>query len=239
LWPSFETHAFGVLLRMTVVFVSAPPSQGITTPVQDRRVNQRRAIARFPDPIRHPSPSRAACAALFHFARSLVRRRARVSYARLRGLLEYDSATGEFRWLKRASRSIHVGDLAGNLDASSGYRDITIEGRSYRAHQLAWLYMTGKWCAGAIDHRDRNPSNNRWDNLRRATVSQNNANRRRHKNNACGFKGVTPIPSGRWRASIYKNRRRRHLGIFATPEAAHAAYVAAARKLFGEFARME
>jgi hypothetical protein len=223
---------------MTVVFVSALPSQGITTPVQDRRVNQRRALARFPDPIRTP-PLKGRLHGPFSFCETVVRRCRGLTCARLRDVLHYDSATGEFRWLKRASRSIHVGDLAGNLDASSGYRDITIEGRSYRAHQLAWLYMTGKWCAGVIDHRDRNPSNNRWCNLRRATVSQNNANRRRHKNNACEFKGVTTITSGRWRASVYKNRRRHHLGIFATPEAAHAAYAAAARKLFGEFARTE
>jgi hypothetical protein len=153
--------------------------------------------------------------------------------------LHYDPKTGEFRWLNPTSRSINAGDLAGNLDPSSRYWDIAIEGRSYRAHRLAWLYMTGKWWPRVIDHRDRNPSNNRWDNLRRATVSQNNANRRRHKNNACGFKGVTRIPSGRWRATIFKNRRRHHLGVFATPESAHAAYVAAAHKLFGEFARHE
>jgi len=168
-----------------------------------------------------------------------VKRRRRITRARLRDVLHYDDEAGEFRWLKRTSRSVYVGDLAGNLDASSGYRDITIDGRSYRAHQLAWLYMTGKWCAGVIDHRDRNPSNNRWDNLRRATVSQNNANRRRHRNNACGFKGVMRLGAGRWRAGIRKNGRRHHLGVFSTPQAAHAAYVAAARRLFGEFARTE
>jgi hypothetical protein len=99
--------------------------------------------------------------------------------------------------------------------------------------------MTGRWCSRVIDHLDRNPSNNRWDNLRRATVSQNNANRRRHKNNACGFKGVSRTQYGRWRATIFKNGRRHHLGVFSTPESAHVAYVTAARKLFGEFARTE
>ena len=99
--------------------------------------------------------------------------------------------------------------------------------------------MTGEWCSAVIDHRDGDPSNNRWDNLRRATVSQNNANRRLHRNNKCGFKGVVQNPWGRFIASIYKNGRRIHLGMFATPEAAHAAYVAAARELFGEFARAE
>jgi Demerecviridae HNH endonuclease len=98
--------------------------------------------------------------------------------------------------------------------------------------------MRGHWCAQVIDHRDLDPSNNRLTNLRRATKSQNNANRRVCRNNASGLKGVSP-DRGRWRASIRKNGRRRHLGMFPTPQAAHAAYVKAARKLFGRFARTE
>jgi HNH endonuclease/AP2 domain len=136
------------------------------------------------------------------------------------------------------SRSVQADDVAGLLDGD-GYRRITIKGRIYQAHQLAWLYMTGKWCSRVIDHRDGDPSNNRWANLRRATISQNNANRRIHRNNKCGFKGVVRNHIGRWCAAIYKDGRRYHLGSFATPEEAHAAYVAAARKLFGEFARTE
>jgi HNH endonuclease/AP2 domain len=163
-----------------------------------------------------------------------VRRRPRITRARLHDVLDYDSKTGEFRWRKRLSQSTQAGGVAGTFDRD-GYLRITIKGRIYRAHHLAWLYMTGKWCPAFIDHRDGNPSNNCWANLRGATVSQNNANRRRHKNNACGFKGVSRTQCGRWRATIQKHQ----LGSFATPEDAHAAYVAAARKLFGEFARTE
>jgi hypothetical protein len=166
-----------------------------------------------------------------------VRRRPRLSHARLYELLDYDSETGEFRWVKRVNRSIQVDDIAGTV--LNGYRKITIQGRDYAAHQLAWLYMTGKWCSALVDHRDGDRSNNRWDNLRRATPSQNSANRRRHRNNKCGFKGVTRAVSGRWCASIHKNGRSRHLGTFSTPEEAHAAYMAAARRLFGEYARAE
>jgi len=165
-----------------------------------------------------------------------VSKRPRLTHARLRELLRYDAETGEFRWEKRMSRSVRAGDVAGVTDRD-GYRRITIAGRIYPAHRLAWLYMTGTWCSVLVDHRDGDPSNNRWDNLRRATVSQNNANRRLHRNNKCGFKGVVRNQWGRFCASIYKNGRRRHLGMHATPQAAHAAYIAAARKLFGEFAR--
>jgi hypothetical protein len=155
----------------------------------------------------------------------------------LRELLDYDSATGEFRWRERMSRAVHAGDVAGTMDIDR-YRRIMIRGTQYRAHQLAWLYMTGEWCSMVIDHRDGDPSNNRWDNLRRATKSQNSANRGLNRNNSCGLKGVS-CEGGRWRAGIYKDGRRHHLGSFATPQAAHAAYVAAARRLFGEFARSE
>jgi hypothetical protein len=136
------------------------------------------------------------------------------------------------------SRSVKAGDVAGVTD-TDGYRRITIEGRAYPAHQFAWFYMTGEWCSAVIDHRDGTPSNNRWDNLRPATVSQNNANRRLHRNNKCGFKGVVQNQWGRFMASIYKNGCRHHLGMFATAEEAHAAYVEAAHRLFGEFARAE
>jgi hypothetical protein len=134
--------------------------------------------------------------------------------------------------------SVKAGDVAGTL-RNDGYCRIKIKGRHYRSHHLAWFYMTGKWCSAMIDHCDGNPSNNRWANLRRATASQNCANRRVHRNNKCGFKGVVWSHIGRWRATVYKNGRKHHLGSFATPEDAHAAYVTAARKLFGEFARAE
>jgi HNH endonuclease/AP2 domain len=167
-----------------------------------------------------------------------VKRRRRLTHARLHELLHYDSETGEFRWQERVGRSVEAGAIAGLLD-SEGYRLITIKGRAYRAHQLAWFYTTGKWCRTVIDHRDGDPSNNRWSNLRRATVSQNNANRRMHRNNKCGYKGVTRNQWGRFWATIHKAGRRLHLGTFATAQDAHAAYMAAARKLFGEFARPE
>ena len=100
--------------------------------------------------------------------------------------------------------------------------------------------MTGRWCKPTIDHRDGNITNNRWNNLRRATASQNNANRRRPRHNTSGYKGVSfRRDSGKWSATIGRDGKIIHLGIFATPQEAHEVYVKAARKLFGEFARAE
>jgi hypothetical protein len=162
-----------------------------------------------------------------------VRKRPRLTRARLRELLHYDEETGEFRWWRRAGDEICLGNVAGCVRRC-------ILGRSYRAHQLAWLYVKGRWGRPMIDHRDGDATNNRWSNLRRATASQNSANSRRRRTNTSGYRGVWLCGrSRRWRACITKAGRRRHLGTFATPEAAHDAYVAAARKLFGEFHRPE
>jgi hypothetical protein len=98
--------------------------------------------------------------------------------------------------------------------------------------------MKGEWGRPVIDHRDGNPLNNRWRNLRLCSVSENAANRRRLRNNKSGFKGVAFVPErGMWRARISKHGKRYPLGNYATAEEAHAAYVAKARELFGEFAR--
>lgn len=92
-----------------------------------------------------------------------------------------------------------------------------------------------------VDHIDRSKTlDNRRSNLRIADASQNGANRRRNRNNASGFKGVWfHKPANRWIAAIKRNGRSTHVGSFGTPEAAHEAYVAAARKQWGEFARSE
>jgi hypothetical protein len=158
----------------------------------------------------------------------------------LREILHYDPETGEFRWRERLGYKIHVGDIAGCLNKVTGYWGIVVGYRTYKAHQLAWLYMTGMCCRPAIDHRDLDRANNRWSNLRRATKSDNSANRRRLRNNTSGFKGVhQDRDSGRWVARLRKDGRTHYLGRFATPQEAHAAYVAAAREMFGEFARAE
>jgi len=166
-----------------------------------------------------------------------VKRRPRLTRARLRELLHYDPETGEFRWRKRRGGKIRPGDVAGTVPIDR-YRKIAIDGRQYRAHRLAWFYRTGEWCPQVVDHRDGDPSNNRWSNLRRATWSQNNANRRPQRNKTCALKGVSRARRG-FRATIHKNGQLHYLGTFRTPQEAHAAYAKAAPKLHGEFARVE
>jgi hypothetical protein len=161
-----------------------------------------------------------------------------VSLETLKAIVRYDPDTGNFYWLIRASRRTHIGQIAGSLNGK-GYWQVEILGVNYQAHRLAWFFVTGEWPAQQIDHVNCISSDNRWSNLRLATSSENSRNSRKMATNKSGFKGVSFHKSTqRWRAVILLNGKHKHLGSRATPEEAHALYVEAARKHFGEFARI-
>ncbi|CAB5079604.1 putative NHN endonuclease [uncultured Caudovirales phage] len=159
----------------------------------------------------------------------------------LRQVLNYDPATGVFTWKVTNSNRAVAGSVAGTLRVASEtlvYRQIRIDGVSHRAHRLAWLYMTGEWPKDVVDHVNGNGTDNRWVNIREATKSQNQFNRRASRNNTSGRKGVVFLKDrNRWRALIWVNDQPRYLGNFYTYEAAVAARSAAERQLHGAFAR--
>lgn len=158
----------------------------------------------------------------------------------LKRLLLYDAEAGVFTWRVavggKCGYRIPAGSVAGTLNAE-GYRYITVKRRAYRASRLAFLYMTGTWPPDQVDHRNRIPSDDRWSNLRLATSSQNKANSSMYRNNTSGFTGVYwDAERGQWRAKATINGKRKWLGRFSNPEAAHAAYLAAVSNTYGEFA---
>lgn len=155
---------------------------------------------------------------------------------RLRSRLRYDPLTGQFFWLARGQGVPDPSREAGRVN-SNGYREICVDLRLYSAQRLAWLYMTGSWPAGDVDHEDTARANNRWANLREATKAQNQANSRVRKSNTSGFKGVH-FGGGRWQAQIRINGKKVHLGCFDTPEAASGAYERALLAAHGEFGRV-
>lgn len=116
---------------------------------------------------------------------------------------------------------------------------VSIKGKRFVAHHIIWMMVNGPVPKGyVIDHRDCNAFNNRLDNLRLATVSQNNANIKIPKHNTSGFKGVSWTKSiGKWSANIRINNKLRWLGDFQTAIEASEAYKEAAIRLRGEFAR--
>lgn len=156
---------------------------------------------------------------------------------RLRHLFCYESATGRLLWRtieSYNSRAI-VGTDAGCFD-SEGYRVVKFGGRIYKAHRIIWKMMTGDEPPELIDHKNARTSDNRWTNLRPATPSQNQSNRRQRPNGPS--KGVCWHKRDHaWQASIKADGRSVHLGLFELEAAAHAAYAVAATRLFGEFAR--
>ena len=87
-----------------------------------------------------------------------------------------------------------------------------------------------------VDHINGNPLDNRRINLRVCPHAKNMLNRRMHKNNTSGFKGVTQVGPNRWAANIALEGHFYYLGVFDSPEKAHQAYCEAAAWLHGEFA---
>lgn len=155
-----------------------------------------------------------------------------VTQERLKELMDYNPETGEFVRKVRRGRMGAVGSLAGTVNRK-GYVIIEIDGQPYTAHRLAWLFMTGEMPMDQVDHRDRNKQNNAWSNLREATNAQNHQNRVDPlKSNKSGFLGVCLHKTAqKWVAQIKKDGRRIYLGLHETPEAAHAAYLAAKAQL--------
>ncbi len=169
--------------------------------------------------------------------------KSRVSYERLREVLNYDADTGVFTWRLALSPVVNFGTVAGSVMAA-GQVHIGIDGVYYMAHRLAWFYVHGVWPTKEIDHANMVKSDNRMANLRPANDQQNSANRRASRNNRLGVKGVgistlRKRKPQRYRARIRVNNVLIHLGYFSTPELANAAYAEAARHHFGEFARAE
>jgi len=150
----------------------------------------------------------------------------------LREALDYDPATGLFRWKVQPSSKARVkaDDIAGCL-TTDGYRHIMLDRKWHLAHRLAWLHMHGVWPIDQLDHRNGVRDDNRIANLREATRRQNSQNQRlANRTNTSGLLGAYPNHD-RWRAQIRFGGRCYNLGTFDTPEAAHAAYLAAKRHL--------
>jgi hypothetical protein len=141
-----------------------------------------------------------------------------------------------FFWLIANSSHARIGAQAGSI-GSHGYWRLKIDGRHYRAHRLAWLYEFGHFPAGDIDHKNHNRSDNRIDNLRLATKSQNNANAPLQSNNSTGFKGVSWNKRDKKYIASIKFRGKTVRKSCGTAEEAARIYDYCARRLFGEFAQ--
>lgn len=134
-----------------------------------------------------------------------------ISQKALKKELKYDSNTGIFTRLKNTS-NCKKGDTAG-CERKDGYIVINIKGKLYRGHILAWIYVYGEVPMLHIDHINHNRSDNRIENLRLVTRSDNQKNRSLSKNNKSGVNGVG-FYKNRWHARIKVDKKQIHLGTF-------------------------
>jgi len=165
----------------------------------------------------------------------------------VRELLDYDEHTGEFTWCSRdrswfkSQRSFNIwnnrfaGKVAGTVwTGARGYptRHITLFGRVWRAHRLAFIYM-GRDLPDQVDHLNRDATDNRWCNLLASSAKDNNKNASMPRNNTSGVTGVYWYKlRGKWMARVNLGGKLKYLGLFTDLEEA-TEVVRAAREAEG------
>jgi len=149
-----------------------------------------------------------------------------LTQTQLKAVLYYDPDTGLFRRI--CGKGSHSG-VVGTIPQSQrhAYLKIGVGRKIYSAHRLAWLYMTGSFPLGQVDHINGDKLDNRFANLRVATTSQNKQNTRKaRKDSRSGLLGATwHSKSKKWRAAIQIDGKKKHLGYFDTPEEAHRVFI--------------
>lgn len=158
-----------------------------------------------------------------------------ISQKHLKELIEYCPSTGVFTWRPRDGKNGFNSNFAGKRAGSiskhqkSDYSciEIGINGKSYKAHHLAWLYMTGVFPDFQIDHDNRNSLDNRWENLKKSSYAKNTKNKSKLITNTSGVTGVHwSKQHNKWRAVGCVNYKKKHLGLFDDIEDAEKAVVA-------------
>ena len=173
----------------------------------------------------------------------------------LREIMDYEPDTGLFRWRdtfaagacsarRPGDRALmpRPGQVITGTKNGSGYVVISLYGRSYYFHRLAWLHVHGAFPAKglSIDHINGKAADNRLCNLRVGTHAQNLANVRLIRtNNTSGYRGVSWHPQNReWRASIWCDGKSYHSKTYKNILDAVKWRDAKAKELHGEFARL-
>jgi hypothetical protein len=135
-----------------------------------------------------------------------------ITQKEVKELFTYNPEIGILKW-RKSGKGRKKSAIAGNIN-SKGYVVVCVKGKSYKAHKLIWLGMTGFFPKNQIDHIDRIKHNNKWKNLRDVTQFQNMRNRGLQKNNTSGIKGVCfNKKTKKWEAYI-NNKKRINLGLY-------------------------
>lgn len=149
---------------------------------------------------------------------------------------DFDYKDGHLFWKKRVAKCVHIGDKAGCLKPK-GYISIRYKNQYYQAHRLIYMWHFGDFKED-IDHFDGNKANNRIENLRKATDTQNQYNKKIGRNNISGIKGVFWAKDyQKWEARIKVNKKPIYVGRYNSLEEAKIAIEKFRQEHHGEFAR--
>ncbi len=159
----------------------------------------------------------------------------------LRRRFSYDPETAAWTRTVAASSKFRTGSVTFGWREHGDRRRRVIDvcGQRHRVHRLAWLYMTGAWPNGPVDHINGDEGDNRWRNLRLATDAQNSQNCRVRRHSRTGLKGVVPYGnSGRYIVQLRVNGKQVRIGgLFDNPIMAAVWHHAFAQLAYGEYAR--
>ena len=135
---------------------------------------------------------------------------------RLKELLHYDPETGIFTWRAKRSGVIRGNMVAGGVNGA-GYIHIKIQGKSHKAHRLAFLYMEGYFPEYHVDHKYGIKDDNRWSEISHVTRACNLQNSKLYSSNSSGFSGVNwNKRSKRWLSWAMLNGQSISLGYHPT-----------------------
>jgi hypothetical protein len=137
---------------------------------------------------------------------------------------------------KHSVKRVKKGQPAGSLH-HSGYLQTSLNGKIIFNHRIIYAMHYGYY-PKFIDHIDGNPLNNRIENLRPATMSENGCNKRMLNSNTSGYRGVTKCSkTGKWRVEVWKNNKTNYFGLYRDIELADLVACMAREKLHGNFTR--
>lgn len=158
----------------------------------------------------------------------------------LKAWFSYDEITGKLLWKQVPANNLYkVGGEVGSLTSCKKYLRLGFRGKQLLLHRVVWAIKTGSWPTNQVDHRDGNPFNNCFSNLREATSQENNRNKKSTKSSVSPYKGVYWHKFGKtWAATAKLNGKQKHLGSFASETEAAKAYDTFAKEHYGEFAHL-
>ena len=157
-----------------------------------------------------------------------------LSVEELNNIFEYRD--GELIWKARSSKCVKIGDIVSGV-GGNGYKRVTINYKSYLAHRIIYFMHNG-FVAEYLDHINGNKLDNRIENLRACTVSENGQNAKLRTDNSSGIKGVSWLKiERRWRARIESKGKVIATKYFLKKEDAKEYIENIRANIHGEFAR--